>query len=155
MAQPPRATDAAPDGAQFDFGASSAQSVAHRPADERTAPAWDALQRMIGWDEAPVTSLLESVAGGDTLLDGWAERVQPLDAPSVPRELLEHAPSFDDGAGLPRHPRHLGRFKMLCAALVTAAHMIFMTGQYLAGAKLFAAPVDLAPVPDAVCRSGA
>ena len=97
MAQPPRATDAAPDGAQFDFGASSAQSVAHRPADERTAPAWDALQRMIGLDEAPVTSLLESVAGGDTLLDGWAERVQPLDAPSVPRELLEHAPSFDDG----------------------------------------------------------
>ena len=74
MAQPPRATDAAPDGAQFDFGASSAQSVAHRPADERTAPAWDALQRMIGLDEAPVTSLLESVAGGDTLLDGWADR---------------------------------------------------------------------------------
>ena len=49
----------------------------------------------------------------------------------------------------------LGQFKMLCAALVTAAHMIFMTGQYLAEAKLFAAPVDLAPVPDAVCRSGA
>ena len=49
----------------------------------------------------------------------------------------------------------LGRFKMLCAALVTAARMIFMTGQYLVGAKLFTAPVDLAPVPDAVCRSGA
>ena len=49
----------------------------------------------------------------------------------------------------------LSQFKMLCAALVTAAHMIFMTGQYLAEAKLFAAPVDLAPVPDAVCRSGA
>ena len=88
--------DAASDGVQFDFGASSAQSVAHRPADERTAPAWSALQRMLGQDEALVTSLLESVAGGDTLLDGWAERVQPLDASSVPRELLEHAPSFDD-----------------------------------------------------------
>ena len=62
--------DAAPDGAQFDFGASSAQSVAHRPADERTAPAWSALQRMIGWDEAPVTSLLESVARGGT--PSWA-----------------------------------------------------------------------------------
>ena len=88
--------DAASDGVQFDFGASSAQSVAHRPADERTAPAWSALQRMLGQDEALVSSLLESVAGGDTLLDGWAERVQPLDASSVPRELLEHAPSFDD-----------------------------------------------------------
>ena len=74
MAQPPRATDAAPDGAQFDFGASSAQSVAHRPADERTAPARYALQRMFSLDEAPVTSLLESVAGGDTLLDGWADK---------------------------------------------------------------------------------
>ena len=33
--------------------------------------------------------------------------------------------------------------------------MIFMIGQYLAGAKLFAAPVDFAPEPDTVCRSGA
>ena len=55
----------------------------------------------------------------------------------------------------PTRSATLGQFKMLCAVLVTAAHMIFMTGQYLAGAKLFAAPVDLAPVPDAVCRSGA
>ena len=74
---------------------------------------------MFGLDEAPVTSLLESVAGGDTLLDGWADKCSLWTPPSVPRELLEHAPSFDDGAGLPRHPRHLGRFKMLCAALVT------------------------------------
>ena len=44
---------------------------------------------------------------------------------------------------------------MLCAVLVTAAHMIFMIGQYLAGAKLFAAPVDFAPEPRTVCRSGA
>ena len=51
---------------------------------------------MLGQDEALVSSLLESVSGGDTLLDGGAERVQPLDASSVPRELLEHAPSFDD-----------------------------------------------------------
>ena len=88
--------DATTDGVRFDFGASSAQSVAHRPADERTAPAWSALRRMLGQDEALVSSLLESVATGDTLLDGWAERVQPLDASAVPRELLEHAPSFDD-----------------------------------------------------------
>ena len=98
--------DAASDGVQFDFGASSAQSVAHRPADERTAPAWSALQRMLKQDEALVNSLLESVAGGDSLLDGWAERVQPLDASSVPRELLEHAPSFDDDRldGIPLSP---------------------------------------------------
>ena len=32
----------------------------------------------------------------------------------------------------------LGQIKVLCAVLVTAAHMIFMIGQYLAGAKLFA-----------------
>ena len=84
------------EGVRFDFGASSAQSVARRPADERTAPAWGALQRMLQQDEALADSILKSVAGGDTLLEGWAERVQPLDASSVPRELLEHAPSFDD-----------------------------------------------------------
>ena len=84
------------EGVQFDFGASSARSVARRPADERTAPAWSALQRMLRQDEALADSILESVAGGDTLLEGWAERVQPLDTSSVPRELLEHAPSFDD-----------------------------------------------------------
>ena len=98
--------DATTDGVRFDFGASSAQSVAHRPADESTAPAWSALRRMLGQDEALVSSLLESVATGDTLLDGWAERVQPLDASSVPRELLEHAPSFDDDRldGVPLSP---------------------------------------------------
>ena len=98
--------DATADGVRFDFGASSAQSVAHRPADERTAPAWSALQRMLQQDDALVSSLLESVASGDTLLDGWAERVQPLDASSVPRELLEHAPSFDDDRldGIPLSP---------------------------------------------------
>ena len=98
--------DASAEGVRFDFGASSAQSVAHRPADERTAPAWSALQRMLRQDEALVSSLLESVASGDTLLDGWAERVQPLDASSVPRELLEQAPSFDDDRldGVPLSP---------------------------------------------------
>ena len=55
----------------------------------------------------------------------------------------------------PTRSAMLGQIKVLCAVLVTAAHMIFMIGQYLAGAKLFAAPVDFAPAPDTVCRSGA
>ena len=94
------------DTVQFDFGASAIRSVAQRPADERTAPAWDALQRMLRQDQALVDSLLESVAAGDSLLDGWAERVQPLDASSVPRDLLEHAPSFEDDRldGIPLSP---------------------------------------------------
>ena len=98
--------DADAEDVRFDFGASSAQSVARRPADERTGPAWGALQRMLRQDEALVSSLLESVAAGDSLLDGWAERVQPLDASAVPRELLEHAPSFDDDRldGVPLSP---------------------------------------------------
>jgi hypothetical protein len=45
----------------------------------------------------------------------------------------------------PTRSAMLGQIKVLCAVLVTAAHMIFMIGQYLAGAKLFAAPVDFAP----------
>jgi hypothetical protein len=44
--------------------------------------------------------------GGGHPLGRLGRQVRPLDAPSVPRDLLEHAPSFDDGAGLPRHPRH-------------------------------------------------
>ena len=98
--------DATADGVQFDFGASSMQSVARRPAEERTSPAWGALQRMLRQDQDLVSSLLASVASGDTLLDGWAERVQPLDASSVPRELLEHAPSFEDDRldGVPLSP---------------------------------------------------
>lgn len=98
--------DASAEGVRFDFGASSAQSVARRPADERTAPAWSALQRILKQDEALVSSLGDSVSAGDTLLDGWAERVQPLDASSVPRDLLEHAPSFDDDHldGVPLSP---------------------------------------------------
>ena len=99
--------DATTDGVRFDFEASSAaQSVARRPADERTAPAWSAPQRMLQQDDALVSSLLGSVSSGDTLLDGWAERVQPLDASSGPRELLGHAPSFDDDRldGIPLSP---------------------------------------------------
>ena len=99
--------DAPADGVRFDFEASSAaQSVARRPADERTAPAWSAPQRMLQQDDALVSSLLGSVSSGDSLLDGWAERVQPLDASSGPRELLGHAPSFDGDRldGIPLSP---------------------------------------------------
>ena len=101
--------DAPADGVRFDFEASSAaQSVARRPADERTAPAWSAPQRMLQQDHALVSSLLGSVSSGDSLLDGWAERVQPLDASSGPRELLGHAPSFDvDGIPLSPPPAPL------------------------------------------------
>ena len=75
----------------------------------------------------------------------------PAPGARTPRQL--HAVGLRTSG--PTRSATLGQIKMLCAVLVTAAHMIFMTGQYLAGAKLFAAPVDLAPVPDAVCRSGA
>ena len=66
------------DGVKFDFGASSMQSVASRPADERTAPAWAAVERMLRQDEEHGASVLHDALGGDVLLDGWAEQIRPL-----------------------------------------------------------------------------
>ena len=49
----------------------------------------------------------------------------------------------------------LAQIKSLCAALVSAIHMVFMIGQYLAGARLFAAPVDFVLLAPIVCRTPA
>ena len=49
----------------------------------------------------------------------------------------------------------LAKIKLLCAALVSTLHMVFMIGQYLAGARIFAAPVDFVPPAPTICRTPA
>ena len=43
-----------------------------------------------------VESILADVAAGDTLLEGWGERILPFDVAAIPPDLLENAPTFDD-----------------------------------------------------------
>lgn len=86
----------APDGVLFKYGASNSRSVLTRPAAEESNPVWPALRSMLASDRQLVDSILADVMAGDTLLEGWAERVQPFEISTIPQDLIENAPTFDD-----------------------------------------------------------
>ena len=84
------------DALEFRFGAASATSIAREPCFSTTQgpPAWRALSRCAEADDC----LREAFARvpSDGLLDGWLERILPLDVDTIPPELLQHLPTFDD-----------------------------------------------------------
>ena len=85
-----------PDGVLFKFGASASRSALKRPAAQEGTPLWSAFQEMLANDQLLADSILADVADGGTLLEGWAERIQPFDVSAIPQDLLDHAPTFDD-----------------------------------------------------------
>lgn len=83
---------------EFNFGVERARSVLQRPLldSDQSPPAWSALAQLTRHDSAIVAALGAAVAGGDRLLEGWAERVSPLVIGDVPAHLIANLPDFED-----------------------------------------------------------
>ena len=84
--------------AQFNFGVEHSRSAIARPAldSENSPPSWQALARLFAADSALVAGLTAATMTGDSLLEGWAERVTPLVVGDVPPHLIENLPDFGD-----------------------------------------------------------
>lgn len=53
-----------------------------------------------------------------------------------------------------RRPEAMVAIQALCASLVSAAaYIAFMVGEYSNGARVFTAPIDYRPPPEAICRN--
>ena len=90
--------DSSEEGVVFKFGASAARSVIRRPLldSEQSPPAWRALNAMAKADRCLIDSILADVERGDSLLEGWAEQVCPLNVAEVPEGLMAALPDFSD-----------------------------------------------------------
>ena len=82
----------------FRFGATPTRSLLRQPLleNEASPPLWAALARLEKADKALLAGL--AAEAGDPLLDGWAERVTPFDATSIPSSLMDALPDFEDTA---------------------------------------------------------
>ena len=80
----------------FRFGATPTRSLLRQPLleNEASPPLWVALGKL-AWADRLLLTGLASVAA-DPLLSGWAERITPFDATSIPSSLVEALPDFSD-----------------------------------------------------------
>ena len=94
---------------EFHTGRQTATSILRRPLldHEDSPPSWRALESMHQWDRLLADSIVADISAGDELLAGWLERIQPLDTQTVPADLLERLPNFQDGRldAVPLHPQ--------------------------------------------------
>jgi hypothetical protein len=102
--------------------------------------------------DAEQTVDIRSATNATALLIFVSVLVQPL--------VLAHADGFTSaGLVMPvssKRPEAMAAIQHLCAAVATSASYIaFMVGEYANGVRVFTAPVDYRPPPEAICRSPA